>query len=215
MAGNSDEFLGCCRKVRSRPPVEPRAWRGLVHIPKRMAVRFNTFHDARWQKVLFFSPTKDPLIGVGKIRKARTIPHVQTYAGLLFVYVEIVLLHRNQLSLLKMEAVTMSTTAEAWMYDAYVSTISASIRGFSSCHLREQISRCRMPYLSNADLPPSLRNKLPPHAQDIYRTAFNNAYENHADNPIEEADAHNIAWAAVERFYVKEGGEWVARGVPG
>ena len=72
-----------------------------------------------------------------------------------------------------------------------------------------------MPYLSNADLPPSVRDNLPSHAQDIYRAAFNNAYENHAHNPIEEADAHNIAWAAVERSYVKEGGEWVRRGVPG
>ena len=72
-----------------------------------------------------------------------------------------------------------------------------------------------MPYLSNADLPPSVRDNLPSHAQDIYRAAFNNAYENHAHNPIEEADAHNIAWAAVERSYVKEGGEWVPRGVPG
>jgi cation transport regulator len=72
-----------------------------------------------------------------------------------------------------------------------------------------------MPYLSNADLPLSVRNNLPSHAQDIYRTAFNNAYENHAHNPIEEADAHNIAWAAVKRSYVKEGGEWVPRGVPG
>ena len=71
-----------------------------------------------------------------------------------------------------------------------------------------------MTYLSNADLPLSVRNNLPSPAQDIYRTAFNNAYENRADNPIEEADAHNIAWAAVERRYVKEGGEWVERGVP-
>ena len=72
-----------------------------------------------------------------------------------------------------------------------------------------------MPYLSNADLPPSVRNHLPSDAQDIYRAAFNSAYENHADNPFEEADVHKVAWAAVERFYVKEGGEWVARGVPG
>lgn len=72
-----------------------------------------------------------------------------------------------------------------------------------------------MPYLSNADLPPNVQNHLPSHAQDIYRAAFNSAYENRADNPFEEADAHKIAWAAVERFYVKEGGEWVARGVPG
>ena len=72
-----------------------------------------------------------------------------------------------------------------------------------------------MHYLSNADLPPSVRNYLPSRAQDIYLAAFNNAYENHARNPIEEADAHNIAWAAVERSYVNEGGEWVLRGVPG
>jgi cation transport regulator len=71
-----------------------------------------------------------------------------------------------------------------------------------------------MSYFSNADLPVSVRNDLPLPAQDIYRKAFNAAYENRADNPIEEADAHNIAWAAVERLYVKEGGEWVARGVP-
>ena len=72
-----------------------------------------------------------------------------------------------------------------------------------------------MPYLSNVDLPPSVRNNLPSRAQDIYRAAFNNAYENHAHNPIEKADAHNIAWAAVEHSYVKEGGEWVRRGVLG
>jgi cation transport regulator len=72
-----------------------------------------------------------------------------------------------------------------------------------------------MPYLSNTDLPPSVQSNLPPHAQDVYRAAFNKAYENQADNPIEEADAHNIAWAAVKRLYVKEGEEWVARGVLG
>lgn len=71
-----------------------------------------------------------------------------------------------------------------------------------------------MPYLSNADLPHAIRS-LPSAAQDIYRTAFNDAYENRADDPIEEADAHNLAWAAVEHAYVKEGGEWVVRGVPG
>jgi cation transport regulator len=72
-----------------------------------------------------------------------------------------------------------------------------------------------MLYFSNADLPPSIRNNLPAEAQDIYRTAFNHAYDNRAHDPIEEADAHNAAWAAVERAYVKQGGEWVLRGVPG
>ena len=39
-----------------------------------------------------------------------------------------------------------------------------------------------MPYLSNAALPPSVRNDLPSHPQEIYRAAFNKAYENHAHN---------------------------------
>ena len=63
--------------------------------PKRMTVRFNIFHDARGQQVLFRSPTKDPIAGVGKIRKAGTRPRIETYAWLLFVYVEIVFLHRT------------------------------------------------------------------------------------------------------------------------
>lgn len=72
-----------------------------------------------------------------------------------------------------------------------------------------------MPYATNADLPPSVRNHLPAHAQDIYRAAFNNAYEEYASDPWQEEAAHRVAWAAVKRSYVKEGGEWVPRGVPG
>lgn len=72
-----------------------------------------------------------------------------------------------------------------------------------------------MPYISNADLPPSVRNHLPAHAQDIYRAAFNSAYQQHAGDPGQEEIAHRIAWAVVERLYVKEGGEWVPKGVPG
>ena len=66
--------------------------------------------------------------------------------------------------------------------------------------------------LLDADLPLSVRNNLPSHAQDMYRTAFNDAYENHAHDPIEEADAHNIAWAAVKRSYVKRKAENGFRG---
>jgi cation transport regulator len=69
-----------------------------------------------------------------------------------------------------------------------------------------------MPYSSNADLPPSVHDHLPDHAQDIFRAAFNSAFEDHPDD--EEA-VFRIAWAAVKRMYVKEGGEWVPRGVPG
>ncbi len=66
-----------------------------------------------------------------------------------------------------------------------------------------------MPYDSNADLPPSVGNHLPEHAQDIYREAFNHAFATHAGDPRQEEAAHRIAWAAVKRSYVKRGGEWV------
>ena len=68
-----------------------------------------------------------------------------------------------------------------------------------------------MPYSSNQDLPPSVRNHLPPHAQEIYREAFNHAYAAHRHDPRREEAAHRIAWAAVKRSYVKLGDEWVAR----
>ena len=33
-----------------------------------------------------------------------------------------------------------------------------------------------MPYPANSDLPASVQEHLPPHAQDIYREAFNHAF---------------------------------------
>ncbi len=68
-----------------------------------------------------------------------------------------------------------------------------------------------MPYQANTDLPDQVRRHLPEHAQDIYREAFNHAYAAHADDPRREEAAHRIAWAAVKRSYVKEGGSWIAR----
>jgi cation transport regulator len=68
-----------------------------------------------------------------------------------------------------------------------------------------------MPYATNADLPASVRNRLPPHAQDIYREAFNHAFAAHRGEADREARAHRIAWAAVKRSYQKIGDEWVAR----
>jgi cation transport regulator len=69
-----------------------------------------------------------------------------------------------------------------------------------------------MPYRHNQDLPPSVRGHLPEHAQDIYREAFNHAYEAHADDPRQEEAAHRIAWAAVKRSYEKHGDRWVPIG---
>jgi cation transport regulator len=69
-----------------------------------------------------------------------------------------------------------------------------------------------MPYASNEDLPPGVRNHLPPHAQDIFREAFNHAWEEHAGDPRGEEAAFRIAWAAVKRRYHKLGDAWVPIG---
>lgn len=67
-----------------------------------------------------------------------------------------------------------------------------------------------MPYATNADLPARVRKVLPRHAQDIYRAAFNNAYERYGGN--REAIAHRVAWSAVKRRYIQRAaGFWVAR----
>jgi cation transport regulator len=68
-----------------------------------------------------------------------------------------------------------------------------------------------MPYRTNEDLPPSVRRHLPPHAQDIYREAFNHAFAAHAGDPRQEEAAHRIAWAAVKRGYLKVGDSWISR----
>jgi len=67
-----------------------------------------------------------------------------------------------------------------------------------------------MPYATNSDLPARVRNSLPHHAQDIYRAAFNDAYERYGAD--REATAHRIAWSAVKRRYVQRAaGFWVER----
>lgn len=66
-----------------------------------------------------------------------------------------------------------------------------------------------LPYHDANDLPPSIRDHLPPHAQDIFRAAFNNAWYQHTGDHDVEAIAHRIAWAAVKRRYRKDGDYWV------
>jgi cation transport regulator len=68
-----------------------------------------------------------------------------------------------------------------------------------------------MPYARNQDLPENLQRILPPHAQDIYREAFNHAHEAYAGDARREEAAHRIAWAAVKRSYVKTGEGWLKR----
>jgi cation transport regulator len=73
-----------------------------------------------------------------------------------------------------------------------------------------------MPYPTNDDLPPSIRLHLPPHAQDIFRAAFNSAWDRYrfrGSVRLEEV-AHRVAWAAVKRRYRKLNGQWVLRESP-
>ena len=69
-----------------------------------------------------------------------------------------------------------------------------------------------MPYASNDDLPPSVRLHLPYRAQDIYRKAFNAAWNSYGrrEPARREEIAHRIAWSAVKRRYEKVGDEWIA-----
>jgi cation transport regulator len=62
-----------------------------------------------------------------------------------------------------------------------------------------------MPYATIDDLPPAVRH-LPVHAQEIFRAAFNAAWDNYGD----EETAFRVAWAAVKKRYRKCGDEWVA-----
>jgi cation transport regulator len=74
-----------------------------------------------------------------------------------------------------------------------------------------------MPYDKISDLPDSVKNNLPKHAQEIYFEAYNNAFEQYAkaekrrDDSTREETAHKVAWAAVKKKYKKEGNKWVRR----
>ena len=66
-----------------------------------------------------------------------------------------------------------------------------------------------MPYSNVSDLPEGVRDNLPVHAQEIYLSAFNNAWEQYSDpekrrgDASREETAHKVAWGAVERQYEK------------
>ncbi|UTX51476.1 putative cation transport regulator ChaB [Candidatus Saccharibacteria bacterium TM7i] len=62
-----------------------------------------------------------------------------------------------------------------------------------------------MPYKSIDELPDGVHHVLPKHAQEIYKEAFNSAYDQY-DKPEErrgdadrEETAHRVAWSAVKK----------------
>lgn len=66
-----------------------------------------------------------------------------------------------------------------------------------------------MPFSSKSDLPKAVRHALPDHAQDIYKEAFNSAYDEYKDSDDRRGDetreevAHKVAWSAVKNKYQK------------
>jgi cation transport regulator len=73
-----------------------------------------------------------------------------------------------------------------------------------------------MTYKNIADLPESVQDNLPEHAQEIYQSAYNSAWDQY-DDPTERRDgrdrdetAHAVAWNAVKQKYEKDeqSGKW-------
>lgn len=72
-----------------------------------------------------------------------------------------------------------------------------------------------MPYQNLKDLPEGVRDNLPNHAQEIYKEAYNSAWEEYEDPSSRRDDAsgeevaHRVAWAAVKKKYAKDDeGNW-------
>ncbi|WP_338563101.1 putative cation transport regulator ChaB [Erwinia sp. E_sp_B04_7] len=66
-----------------------------------------------------------------------------------------------------------------------------------------------MPYSSRSSLPDNVKSVLPAHAQDIYKEAFNSAWDEYKEKKDRRGDetreevAHKVAWSAVKHTYEK------------
>lgn len=74
-----------------------------------------------------------------------------------------------------------------------------------------------MPYKNLSDLPDSVRDNVPKHAQEIYKEAYNSAWEEYSDpedrrdDSSREETSHKVAWAAVKQKYEKQNEKWVRK----
>jgi cation transport regulator len=75
-----------------------------------------------------------------------------------------------------------------------------------------------MPYDRLSDLPDSIKDSLPKHAQEIYKEAYNSAWDEYKDaddrrgDSSREETAHSVAWSAVKNEYEKnDNGDWVSK----
>lgn len=74
-----------------------------------------------------------------------------------------------------------------------------------------------MPYENLSDLPDPVKNNLPKHAQEIYKEAYNSAWDEYKDpddrrdDSSREEVSHKVAWSAVKQKYEKSNGKWVEK----
>lgn len=74
-----------------------------------------------------------------------------------------------------------------------------------------------MPYKNLSDLPETVQDNLPKHAKEIYKEAYNSAWEEYKDpkdrkdDASREETAHKVAWSAVKNKYRKENDKWVKK----
>ena len=72
-----------------------------------------------------------------------------------------------------------------------------------------------MPYKTISELPDNVKSVLPTHAQDIFKEAYNSAYNEYKDPEERRSDesreqvAFKVAWSAVKKKYKKgNDGDW-------
>ena len=72
-----------------------------------------------------------------------------------------------------------------------------------------------MPYDKLSELPDSVKDNLPKHAQEIYKEAYNSAWdeykhkEDRRGDASREETARKVAWSAVKQSYEKaDNGRW-------
>jgi cation transport regulator len=74
-----------------------------------------------------------------------------------------------------------------------------------------------MPYDKINQLPKKIKDNLPKEARQIFKEAYNNAWNQYADsnkrkdNASQEEVANRVAWSAVKKKYQKENGDWIKK----
>jgi cation transport regulator len=76
-----------------------------------------------------------------------------------------------------------------------------------------------MTYDKISELPDSVKDNLPKHAQEIYMEAYNSAWDQYEEpeerrgDASREETAHKVAWSAVKKKYEKDEktGEWQSK----